>query len=114
MTHEHVLQSPPCLNLNLPTIVADNCKQAKLLLVKYDAGQGGKKKIPILSGSHCSMWVCIVTGMFQILKVDEKHPNRHVTAAAVGSLLQEYISRGAPIRCEERCWESMLYKWTMA
>lgn len=60
------------------------------------------------------MRVCIVTGMFQILKVDEKHPNRHVTAAAVGSLLQEYISRGVPIRCEERCWESMLYKWTMA
>lgn len=31
----------------LPTVVADNCKQAKLLLVKYDAGHP-----PILSGSH--------------------------------------------------------------
>lgn len=75
-----------------PTIVTDNCKQAKLLLLKHDAGQGEENK-PILSGSHWSVLctcVCIVTGLFRILKVDEKHPNRHVTAAVVSSLPQEY------------------------
>lgn len=62
-----------------------------------DSGEGGGKKKKQFYLGHtdvCSSRVCIVTGMFQILKVDEKHPKRHVTAAAVGSLLQEYISHG--------------------
>lgn len=64
----------------------------------------GKKTQFYLGHTHmCGVQVCIVTGTFQILKVDEKHPNRHVTAAAVGSLLQEYISCGVLTHCEERC-----------
>lgn len=43
MTHKHVLQSPPWFNLPFPTLVTDNCKQAKLLLEKCDAGE--EKKI---------------------------------------------------------------------
>lgn len=88
----------------LPTVVADNCKQAKLLLVKYDAGHPPHSIWVTLMRKVCAC-VCIVTGMFQIWKVDEKHPSRHVTAAAVGSLLQEYISCSLPTHCEERRWE---------
>lgn len=65
---------------------------------------GGGKKTQFYLGHTdvCSVRMCIVTGMFQIFKADEKHPNRHVTAAAIGSLLQEYISHGVPTHCEER------------
>lgn len=45
MTHEHVLQSPPWFNLCFPTLVTHNCKQAKLLFEKYDAGQKENKAI---------------------------------------------------------------------
>lgn len=87
----------------LPTMVAENCKQATLILVKYDAGQGGKKPKQFYLGHTNVVYVCVLSEECFRLKVDEKHPNRHVTATAVGSLLCEYISYGVQTHCEERC-----------
>lgn len=67
MTHDHVLQSPPWSDLSFPTLVSHNCKQAKLLLEKYDAGQEKKPQTKQkLSGSHrCTWCVRITTEMRQ-------------------------------------------------
>lgn len=105
MTHEHVLQSPPCFSLTsqlLLQIIA-NSQSYFWSSMMQDRGDGGHWGHFYLGHTDaCSVLVCIVTGMFQILKADKKHPNRHVTDFAVGSLLQEYISHGVPL------WREML------